>query len=726
MINLLLLLFILVFVRQYFWIVQNNQLAWALTAAVSLLPWFLYLKFKPAEEEKTPPIFWLLVALPLFLFFLLRLPFPDISFDVLNYRLVQSERALKGAPFIAGDFAPVIFPLNPSPDLATGIARHFLGYRAGTILNYLVLVWLGLILNRFLRPFVTNNLARVLAILFILASEHILFQINTYMVDLLALPLLLEACRLTSKYSNSQHKERDLLVTALLLGAALALKLSNVTAVVPITLWLAFEFFSVHRLPNRRFLILIAAAVVLFFLPSLPHAIYIYRETGSPFFPLYNEFFKSPFWPKVNVGDGRWGPVGVVQTLTWPLLGVLHPERLSELGLYSGRLSVAVVVALICLFAPKVLRSMRGVAFVTLLGSLMWSGSSGYVRYALFFEVLGGILLLYLLACLWSWLAKPARVPVFALIVLVFGAQGLLGVSYAYKKEWSGRPTFFHHPGTYVREMRYLFHDHNLSKSLPADKKPLFWNVDTWIVSTVKSSGVEVLLRDDVPMIGLHNAEYFATAPSLQRLRQTLRANRDKRVFTLVPAEEIDNARENVKRAGLELVDPNPVQLPFYSQQRHLGMVLFSVTPIAKTPPKPATPVTTEATGSLPFEAFYAQLSTNNVPARMQREAKQQITVTVKNASDYVWPSLGQAQGRFFINVSNAWYDRENKVINNVDGRSHIPFDLWPGESCEVPLMITAPKTPGEYTLELDMVQEEVAFFQGKGSPVLRLKVVVE
>jgi uncharacterized membrane protein len=51
--------------------------------------------------------------------------------------------------------------------------------------------------------------------------------------------------------------------------------------------------------------------------------------------------------------------------------------------------------------------------------------------------------------------------------------------------------------------------------------------------------------------------------------------------------------------------------------------------------------------------------------------------------------------------------------------------DLKPGEETEVPLVITAPKDPGEYTLEVDLLQEQVAWFSDKGSPTAKAKITV-
>ena len=60
-----------------------------------------------------------------------------------------------------------------------------------------------------------------------------------------------------------------------------------------------------------------------------------------------------------------------------------------------------------------------------------------------------------------------------------------------------------------------------------------------------------------------------------------------------------------------------------------------------------------------------------------------------------------------------------------MDGRYGIGKDLKPGEETEVPLLVAAPKEPGEYILEVDLVQEQVGWFSEKGSPTARAKVTV-
>src|SRR2546425_3080568 len=260
--NTLFALYILAFTRQYTWPIKNQTLAWTLAVLLAALIWYGYVLFAPRPSEKLPRVFWLLVALPLLFVYLLRVVEPDTSFDVLNYHIFQAERSLRGSLFAPGDFFPIV-PFNPAPDTLTGIYRHLLGYRLGTAVNYLALVWTGSILYRLLRDYFGSPLLRCAAVLFTLLTEQILFQINNYMVDLLALPLLLEATRLAIETEGAVSEALPpgrgaplietrkpfarTLCIALLLGISAAFKLSNLAFGFPIII-----VFLINSLPSLK------------------------------------------------------------------------------------------------------------------------------------------------------------------------------------------------------------------------------------------------------------------------------------------------------------------------------------------------------------------------------------------------------------------------------------------------------------------------------------------
>lgn len=726
----LLFFYVAVFARQCFWAVESDAAAWSLTLAASALVWLAHVITKPEVEEKTPRVFWLTVALPIFAVYALRVAYPDTSFDVLSNRLIQGERSLRGVQLPLGDFFPTNFPLNPSSDMLTGIFRHLLGYRLGTVISLLALVWAGTVLEKLLRPFVAKAAWRCLGVLLVLFTEHVLFEVNNYMVDLLALPLILEATRLALGYDESKTKSRDLIFSSLLLGASVALKLTNAAMVAPVLILFAVRALSSR--PGAKTLGFVLLAAVCFLLPILPHAVYIYGETGSPVFPLYNKILGSPYWPLNSPYDGRWGPRGWSETLLWPLLTLSVPERLSELGVYSGRVMLGLVAAVPCLLLPRIATRARLLAFAVLLASPLWSLTSGYVRYALFLEILGGMLVIYLatyaagLASRWP---RALRLALVAVPLCLLAAQCLLSAGYVLRMEWSRRPTVFDEPDASRKELGWVLRDRDLLKFQTAENRALFGQVDAWVVSDVKTNGVEALLRPRVPILGVNYLEYFDRKRSRERFERTREPLRGKRVYTLAMAENLGSALGFLRRRRFEVGQVTNLNVRFFSTRTQFGMALIELgLPEKHQPPQkpPGQPLITELDGPLGDDAFRAELSADGVAATIPAGQKAEISVTVKNLSEYVWPARSRKGWTYQINVADTWLDTGGSLVNGLDGRSALPRDLWPGESAEVTLTIKAPEDPGDYLLEIDVVQEGVTFFKEKDSEPLRVRITVE
>jgi hypothetical protein len=724
----LLLLYALVFVRQYAWTIPNDFAAWVVSIAVTLALWITFLRFKPLPDDGPTRLFWVTVALPLMIIYLLRAAIPDLSYDVLNHRLIQGERALRGPQFLPGDFFPNVFPFNPSSDMLTGMFRHLLGYRLGTVLNPLVLIWTGIILDKILRPLLERAGLRCLAVLLILFTEHIMFEVSTYMVDLLALPLILEATRLALAYRESHNQSWDLCWPAMLFGLALGLKLTNAAMMLPVMIVFALRVPSARR--DKRLFADVAVAAILFVLPLLPHLIYIYRQTGNPFFPLYNDIFHSPYWPDARMGDGRWGPRSRGETFLWPLITLWMPRRLSELGVYAGRMTLGVFAAFFCILLPRLPRRVKWIALICLLSSFTWSAASGYVRYALFSEILGGLLTISLARHLRTHLKTWPRglgVAVACLPIILILAQGVLSASYISRIEWSQRPISLQ---ASAEELKWLGRDRNLLDYQSAEDRANFANVDAWIVSSVKTNGVEALLRPNVPMLEVNYNEYFVKPAARKLFANALQNLRGKRVFSLAFEEDVDSAVRSLQQRNLVAGNLSHLIIPFYSYRTRFHVALIEVllpegTGVARRPL--GAPDITEIAGPLNDDAFLAELSVTNVPAVMKAGQRATINVEVMNASTSVWRAKPTNPPVYGINAADIWYRTDGKtMVTNMGGRSGIPRDLWPGEAATVQLPVKAPDVPGDYVLEIDLVQEAVVFFKQKGSPTWRTSIKVE
>lgn len=143
-----------------------------------------------------------------------------------------------------------------------------------------------------------------------------------------------------------------------------------------------------------------------------------------------------------------------------------------------------------------------------------------------------------------------------------------------------------------------------------------------------------------------------------------------------------------------------------------------------------STPAPSRTPGPLPDAAFKAQLTLAEPPARLRAGQKETVQVRIKNASDVFWWARGgevndRPDNFYYIAAGNRWLKPDGSLVTDMDGRYGISKDLKPGEETEIPLVVTAPKEPGDYLLEVDLVQEQVAWFSDKGSPTARAQVTV-
>jgi hypothetical protein len=154
-----------------------------------------------------------------------------------------------------------------------------------------------------------------------------------------------------------------------------------------------------------------------------------------------------------------------------------------------------------------------------------------------------------------------------------------------------------------------------------------------------------------------------------------------------------------------------------------------TTSPAAANSPSP-TPARSKTPGPLPDNGFKAEVALSDEAPKLRTGQKETIAIRVKNTSDVIWWLRGaeintRPDNQFYIAAGSKWRDKDGKPTDEPEGHNGIPKDLRPGEETNMTLEITAPKTPGEWILELDMVQEGVSWFGDKGSPTQKIKVTV-
>lgn len=133
----------------------------------------------------------------------------------------------------------------------------------------------------------------------------------------------------------------------------------------------------------------------------------------------------------------------------------------------------------------------------------------------------------------------------------------------------------------------------------------------------------------------------------------------------------------------------------------------------------------THARGPLPDAAFKAQLSfAYQFPEIVSANRRLNVNLLVKNLSQVSWPSGGPRDAKYKVRVGNRWLDSTG--TQKEDAKGELPYDLQPGDTAEVFIVITTPQTPGSYTLEFDLVQEHVTWFREHGSATLRVTLLVQ
>lgn len=147
------------------------------------------------------------------------------------------------------------------------------------------------------------------------------------------------------------------------------------------------------------------------------------------------------------------------------------------------------------------------------------------------------------------------------------------------------------------------------------------------------------------------------------------------------------------------------------------GLVVFQV------PAQVFTEAEVDARLTLPPDGYRARLEVRTFPLDLEAGAQGSVSLTVTNESAALWHQHIPS-GRHLC-VANHWLDEHGVPVVPDDGRARLPHDLAPGQSGEVTLTVTAPSQPGRYLLEVDLVQERIAWFAQRGSSTARVPLEV-
>jgi hypothetical protein len=101
------------------------------------------------------------------------------------------------------------------------------------------------------------------------------------------------------------------------------------------------------------------------------------------------------------------------------------------------------------------------------------------------------------------------------------------------------------------------------------------------------------------------------------------------------------------------------------------------------------------------------------------------VALEATNTGRIVWPATAR-NDRGEVRLGWRWFRGQDEGPLKEEGREHLRYDVFPGQSYRFKTTINPPSVPGEYTLELGLVSELVTWFSDQGVPPLRLAVRVE
>lgn len=251
---------------------------------------------------------------------------------------------------------------------------------------------------------------------------------------------------------------RRVVCAAVLLGAAAALKLTNVldaVAAAPMVLFIPGEW----RTKLRYGALYALALGVAFAAVSAPWSIRLEEHFGNPMFPIFNGLFRSPYFTTSRLVDYRFVPTSVGAALGLPFAMILpramvHVEWAAPDLRYAFLLVLAALSLTVWIWrsvrggrvgAAPAEQSLSGRAFAALgcgflTAWILWVAESGNSRYFIPMACIAAVLGMVLAFRLFAAYPKAKYVPVVLLALQFF--QLHFGTQYHDRLPWRDAPWF--------------------------------------------------------------------------------------------------------------------------------------------------------------------------------------------------------------------------------------------------------------------------------------------
>lgn len=325
----------------------------------------------------------------------------DTNWDLRNYHLYNPHAWLTGR--MLTDVAPAQLQSfhNPLLDLPMYLlATSGLDMRWMSLwltLPFALAIYLLLELQARLSPARPTRLSQVVLALLAMSGAATWSTLGNSMNDgFVAAALIGSLCLLTR---NDPPRPRDWVLAGLVAGAVMGLKLT--ASAYCLALGMAAVLVPGELRQRAVRTVSLAAGGLLGFIASYGWWGWtLFKAYGSPFFPYYNNVFRSPLLPPYDYADARFRGEGIWDALMAPVTMLDKTNVHSELFVRDPRLFLGALGTLVLLWwsrkrqaSPTARARLYLVAAFYWAAYVAWALQYGIYRYATLLEMLGVLML---------------------------------------------------------------------------------------------------------------------------------------------------------------------------------------------------------------------------------------------------------------------------------------------------------------------------------------------
>lgn len=133
-----------------------------------------------------------------------------------------------------------------------------------------------------------------------------------------------------------------------------------------------------------------------------------------------------------------------------------------------------------------------------------------------------------------------------------------------------------------------------------------------------------------------------------------------------------------------------------------------------------------EASGQPSTHDYLAELSfTDRISKTAVPDEEMRFRIRATNRGRVRWPAFGEPQTKGIVRLGAHLLRSDEEELNWDCGRAGLSRDVSTGESADLEFVFRAPKEPGDYIIEFDMVAEHITWFEDFGAGTLRHRFIV-